>query len=110
MTEQERFNQWVTVQMQNPYHKGIKQSTIEGLGNWLFFARDPGDFLMAVLKHELFESIHQADDHNEKHIVDIVRFIHNQLPYNSHGDHWERWEHSGGLVGQERVWATTHIA
>ena len=47
----------------------------------------PGGFLSAVLQHDLWESYFQADKDNKKALEDIVIFIHNHAPAESHGSY-----------------------
>ena len=45
----------------------------------------PGGFLSAVLRHDLFEATFQADEQNLQSLTDIVLLIHNHAPAESHG-------------------------
>ena len=45
-----------------------------------------GGFLRAVLEHlDVFEVFARADGENARDLLDIVRYIHNELPGNCHG-------------------------
>ena len=45
----------------------------------------PGDFLRALLKNDLEDAILRADESNLAAMLDIVRFMHNELPRSSWG-------------------------
>ncbi len=44
-----------------------------------------GDFLTAVLVHDLFESVARADDTNVNLLKDYVMLIYNEMPMGCHG-------------------------
>ena len=45
----------------------------------------PGDFLTAVLSHDLFGAVAHADGENQLALAAIVKFIYNYCPGNCHG-------------------------
>ena len=45
----------------------------------------PGDFLVAVLEHDLFGAVGRADDENLDNLPAFVAFIYNEAPGNCHG-------------------------
>ena len=44
-----------------------------------------GGFLNAVLENDLFSAVMRADVTNLKELVNICRWIHNEVPSGSHG-------------------------
>lgn len=64
-----------------------------GIARWVFWATPPGDFLKAVISHELFEAYKRADDENAHKMRDYVNFFHMYAPIGCHGQyalsHWK---------------------
>ena len=64
----------------------IPQDTIETIDRYVKDGCSTGDFLYAVMTNDLFESIRRADKENGKVLVDICRYIYNEIPSNCWGD------------------------
>lgn len=56
-----------------------------GMQRYLEHGILPGHFLTAVLENNLFSAVMRADSTNLSLIADIVKWIHNEAPGNSHG-------------------------
>lgn len=63
----------------------IRLDIVESLDQWAASGVPTGDFLRAVLSNNLFEAVCRADDDNIKVIVEICRYIYNELPAGCHG-------------------------
>jgi hypothetical protein len=63
----------------------------------------PGNFLTAVLYHDLFEAVGYADEENLKALPAWVKFFYNVAPGGCHGSPERVWEwcEMGGLRGQK---------
>jgi hypothetical protein len=89
------------VQMMNELRPGwghamlrlIPERMHGGIIRWVFFATVPGDFLKAVISHELFEAYKRADDENAHKMRDYVNFFYQYSPIGCHGQyalsHWK---------------------
>lgn len=62
------------------YTSNIKRSTLESINQWIEFGVPPGDFLEAVLKNKLKESIMYADSDNLEALPNIVKYLYNSCP------------------------------
>ena len=58
---------------------GIRRYVEEGV--------KPGDFLCAVIAHDLFEAVGRADDENLENLPAYVAWFYNEAPGNCHGSH-----------------------
>lgn len=60
-----------------------------------------GDFLRAVLAHDLFESVGRADQDNLEALPAIVGYIYNMLPGNCHGSYEivDAWIEARTVIG-----------
>lgn len=56
-----------------------------GTRMWIEEGVIPGDFLQAVIEHDLFESVNYADDENIKALRGWVLFFYNETPTGCHG-------------------------
>jgi hypothetical protein len=54
--------------------------TLDGLRNWILYGVEPGGFLTAVLRNDLFDAVGRADISNGESIKYICRFIWNEAP------------------------------
>jgi hypothetical protein len=64
---------------------GVPNRVREGLTEYLAARRKTGDFLKAVLSNDLKDAALRADEVNERHLVDIVRFLVHTAPATSWG-------------------------
>jgi len=85
------------------YAENIPEVTLESLDQWVMRGRPTGDFLAAVLRHDLFDAMFRADEEHRRELHNLVMFIHNRLPGNCHGDAKTMldWHELGGIEGQE---------
>lgn len=62
----------------------------------------PGGFLYALFCNDLFACWNDADDNNREHIGDWLRFLHYEVPGESHGSvaEVEQWIKDGGYTGR----------
>jgi hypothetical protein len=67
--------------------------------------KHPGNFLFQVLTNNLTEAMSAADDDNVIYMREIIRFIHDELPWASWStEHKVRsWIKSGGLITKEQL-------
>jgi hypothetical protein len=74
-------------------HGGVMRYICEGVR--------PGDFLTAVLHHDLFESVGHADSNNLEALPAWVKFFYNVAPGRCHGspERVQEWCKLGGLEG-----------
>ena len=63
----------------------VPEHTQSSLQYYLEYRIEPGSFLTAVLRHDLFEAFARADETNRAHLFGIVSWIHNHAPSISHG-------------------------
>jgi hypothetical protein len=63
---------------------GVESTTIDALERYVKRYIRPGHFLMAVLSNDLEGAVMRADDHNYKHLSDVVVWVCNNIP----GDAW----------------------
>ncbi len=79
----------------------VPEHTIGGLDRWVNSGIPTGDFLHAVLTHELFEAFGRADEINRAAMFDIVSYIYCELPISCHGNPKKvaEWQTHNGLEG-----------
>lgn len=65
--------------------QGIPSPVYQALKNYLVYRRPAGDFVMAVLRNNLHESLSRADSTNLESLPIIVHFIYWSVPGNSWG-------------------------
>lgn len=85
----------------------MKQSTLEALERYRDYGIATGDFLFSVMINNLSRTIAHADEQNLADLVEIVRFVYNDMPSGCWGteDKVRDWMMSGGLKGRE----TAHV-
>ena len=66
-------------------YPSIKDSTREGLVNYIENGQPPGDFLSAVLMNDLHGAFSRADLENRRSLEAIVRWIYWEAPSKCHG-------------------------
>lgn len=64
----------------------IPDHTHEALMNYFNNCWEPGSFLMAVLRNDLYGAATKADHINRDYLANIVTWIINNAPYGSYGD------------------------
>ena len=76
-----------------------------GLVRYIMHGIPPGNFLIAVLKGDLFESLSRADDENRHLLWQYGNFLHNFSPLGCYGSpkHFDEWCKCGGLLGLEKA-------
>lgn len=82
---------------------GVPPHLQDGLRRYIERGIPPGHFLMAVLEHDLFESMARADEASRAGLFELVSYIYNHAPMGCHGDRRrvEAWIEQGGFVGQK---------
>jgi hypothetical protein len=71
----------------------IPERMHHGIVAWIFFGIRPGDFLNAVIDHELFEAFGRADEENTALIHEYVKFFYQYTPSQCHGlERAKRWK------------------
>jgi len=65
----------------------IPEHTKESLINYFDRCWEPGGFLMAVLRNDLYGAAAKADYVNRAELSNIAMWIINNAPYGSYGDH-----------------------
>lgn len=82
----------------------IPTSTLEAIERYAQYGIPTGDFLQAVIRHDLFEAVSRADESNLKALREIVMVFYNYCPGNCHGsvDAFKRWVQHQGLMFEER--------
>ena len=68
------------------YEDKVPAHLLSGLIAWGKKHHTVGDFLTAVLTHDLWETVARADDESMNSLRHIVMFVHNELPGKCHGD------------------------
>jgi hypothetical protein len=73
-----------------------------GFFRWVMWGIQPGDFLDAVVRGDLFRAVRLADDENQRALMDWVRLFYNGAPAACFGSEKlaERWITMGGLLGR----------
>ena len=66
------------------YRSAIKPDIIKGILAYVQYG-ECGSFLQSVMENNLLEAVCRADDDNIKAIVDIVKFVHWEIPGACHG-------------------------
>ena len=64
----------------DPNGHNVPLHTLETLDNWAKFGLPPGGFVAAVLENDLADAVRRADSGNSAALVDIVRYMINELP------------------------------
>jgi hypothetical protein len=64
----------------------MKPTTKESIDNFVEHGLRPGDFLMAVLSNDLMEAIYRADAQNQEDLIEICRYVYNEIPGNCWGN------------------------
>jgi hypothetical protein len=72
--------------------------TLAGLADYVANRTPKGSFLTAVLSNDLKSAVWHADIKNTESLVDIVKFIYNNIPANSWGSDAavQNWIKQGG--------------
>lgn len=65
----------------------IPENTKESLHLYVNSGLRPGHFLEAVLSNDLFGAVSHADSQNSAALVEIVRYVYNELPTGAYGSH-----------------------
>ena len=63
----------------------ISGRMMAGVRRYIREGKPPGDFLRAVICHELFLAIGHADDENRENLPAYCAFFHNHAPADCHG-------------------------
>jgi hypothetical protein len=72
---------------------GIPEYMHDGICRWVLFGAVPGDFLQAVLRHDLMGAAMKADDINKGLLYEYAKVMYNAMPPGSHGpDCFSRWK------------------
>ena len=77
---------------------GIPERMIPGMMRWVKLGSVPGDFLCAVIKNNLRDAIHTADDENLLLLEAYVKWFYNWAPYDCWGStkmfkKWKKRQH-----------------
>ena len=75
------------------HYSNVPPNTLETLDNWAKHGLPPGGFVAAVLENDLADAVRRADSGNSAALVDIVRYMINELPRGCWGtyDHVAAW-------------------
>lgn len=89
-----------TIFRNDAFRMQVPEQLHDGLFMWAFHGIQPGDFLVAVLRNDLFEACGRADLDCQRHLWDIVNFIYNEMPAGCRGslDHLVAWKDQGGIL------------
>ena len=73
----------------------MKESTKNGIDQYVEHGIPTGDFLRAVLANDLMEAFGRADQENRRDLYEIAVYIYNETPSTCHGsyaivDEWIR--------------------
>jgi hypothetical protein len=82
----------------------------EGMFRWLAFGIQPGSFLTAVLENDLKGAVSQADDLNQRRLLQYVVFLHNYAPLGCWGSPAKITEWKGVLPVVENDTTPAHGA
>jgi len=76
------------------FHDGRLPQRMEfGTRMWIEEGMIPGDFLQAIISHDLFKAVNYADGENIAALRDWVLFFHNEAPIGCHGkDALKEWK------------------
>lgn len=74
------------------------------IAGWVHEGRQTGRFMEAVIANDLLSAVTRADDECLSLLLDIVRFMHNEVPSECWGSPAlaDRWRLLGGLDGCTR--------
>jgi len=67
-------------------YREIPVRVLAGIYAYVEHRSQPGHFLTAVLRHDLFESVSRADKESLAALHPLVIFIHMEVPSRCHGD------------------------
>ena len=67
-------------------YSGVPVHTQEALENYFLRGYEPGSFLMALLQNDLVGAVCRADSENGKCLKNIVVWVLNYAPSDSHGN------------------------
>lgn len=72
---------------------GVPEHLREGLMRYLVYRIQPGHFLTAVLRNDLFSAIARGDNESIAGLKALVTFLHNGVPSIAWGSvlHVQRW-------------------
>ena len=62
------------------HYQNVSEETLDTLDNWAKYGLPPGGFVSAVLENDLADAVRRADSGNSAALVDIVRYLINELP------------------------------
>jgi hypothetical protein len=81
----------------------IPHHMIQPTKDWVEHGWSPGGFLSAILEHDFYDAIFQADGENQTRIVQWAQFLAWFLPSACHGspEVVRKWKAQGGLRGLE---------
>jgi hypothetical protein len=79
----------------------VKDATKASLRRYVEFGILPGDFLQAVLRNDLMETVCRADSENLSDILEICQYVYCELPAMSWRSqrHIDAWVKQRGLNG-----------
>lgn len=68
-------------------YEEMPEWSLKSLEEYVSIGRYPGQFLEAVLAHELFNAISRADDESREFLPMYVKWIYNRAPMGCHGSY-----------------------
>lgn len=71
--------------MLDKYYQVIPQPLLHGLNEYVERHVETGGFLRAVLEDKLLNAVVQADDESRRVLLQIVHYVHNEIPSACHG-------------------------
>jgi hypothetical protein len=85
----------------NPRYEMLPEHMREGMKRYVEEGTHPGDFLMLMLSHNIYEAAGKADRINLQAIPAYIFFMYNDIPTISHGsrESVDAWIESKGLQG-----------
>tara|TARA_R110002167_G_scaffold65480_2_gene185303 strand:+ start:9584 stop:10015 length:432 start_codon:yes stop_codon:yes gene_type:complete len=69
------------------HYSNVPPHTLKTLDNWAKHGLPPGGFVAAVLENDLVDAVRRADSGNSAALVDIVRYLINELPMGCWGSY-----------------------
>lgn len=84
-------------------HEAMQDSNprlLFSLRRYVLFGEKPGGFLCAVIENDLFKAVGYADPTSQDLLPDIVEYLSNYPPSNSHGsvERRRKWQARGGMT------------
>jgi len=96
----DRFSEYLTYLIDK---RGLPSASADSLANYIYFGREPGGFMTAVLENDLVGSFSRADDQNINLMYMYAQIMYMDVPVVCRGSREvvREWMTGGGMAKRE---------